>query len=101
MADWYGSARSNYFRVKDVEKFRELCSRWDITFICKTENINGVERENPDLVGFLCEGDFGGLPGYRCEKGDSEDAPEKKYEFEDFLHACTSFPRFLQRVRSL
>lgn len=86
MADWYGSARSNYFRVKDVEKFRELCSRWSITFIRKTENVNGVETENPDLVGFLCEGDFGGLPGYRYEKGDGEDAPEKEYEFEDFLH---------------
>ncbi len=86
MADWYGSARSNYFRVKDVERFRELCSRWNITFIRKTENVNGVETEHPDLVGFLCEGDSGGLPGYRYEKGEGEDAPEKEYEFEDFLH---------------
>jgi hypothetical protein len=86
MADWYGSARSNYFRVKDIKGFRELCSRWDIECIHKTVKINGYTVETPDTVGFLCNGDFGGLPSYRCEKGDGEDAPEKEYEFEDFLH---------------
>jgi hypothetical protein len=73
MADWYGTARSNYFRVKDVDAFRKLCKLWNITFI--------IDGSNPARVGFLCHNNNGGLPDYRYE--DSESGEE--FDFDDFL----------------
>lgn len=54
MANYYGNARSNYFKVKDVEAFKK-------EFIDK---INGLEFiENNVGVGFLVtENDCGGIP---------------------------------------
>lgn len=72
MADWYGSARSNYFRVKDVDAFRKLCKLWNITLI--------TDESNPARVGFLRNNNNGGLPDYRY---DSESGEE--FDFEDFL----------------
>jgi len=54
MANWYGTARSNYFRVKDTEAFKA----W----------VNAM----PDLIllekdgkfGFYAEGDSGGFPSW-------------------------------------
>jgi hypothetical protein len=66
MADWYGFCRSNYFRVRDLERFKEFCKKWNLTFIEKVGEPKG-------LVGFLIEeGDgFGGMPsGYHDEKLD-------------------------------
>jgi len=80
MADWSGSSRSNYFRVKDVEKFKKLCSLWGVDFIRDTEYTNGVETESPDLVGFTCES---GLPSYRSE-AISEDTGHE-FDFDGFL----------------
>ncbi len=53
MADWHGSARTNYFRVKDRAKFEEC--------------INGIEgleviEDGDGRVGLLSEGEFGGWP---------------------------------------
>ncbi len=75
MADWYGSARSNYFRVKDIDAFRKLCKIWNITPI--------TDEKSPVRVGFLCDSNFsnGGLPDYRYE--DSENGEE--FDFDDFL----------------
>ena len=66
MADWIGSARSNYFKVKDIERYKAFCDIWDV----KPFTEDGS-------VGFLCEG---GLPSFR------EDDDGKKYEFDDFLN---------------
>ncbi len=84
MANWYGSARSNYFRVKDITKFEELCRRWNVTFIRK--------EGKPDLVGFLCDGSPGGLPNYRYEEPQSEeeDTVLKEHDFDDFLKELSS-----------
>lgn len=30
MANYYQHARSNYFRVKNPEEFREFCERWEV-----------------------------------------------------------------------
>jgi hypothetical protein len=76
MADWYGSARSNYFRVKDVPKFVEFCKRWGIEPIYQKDG-----GKNP--VGFLCDkyGD-GSLPaGFT----DTIDGKEVDLTFGDFL----------------
>jgi hypothetical protein len=77
MADWYGSARSNYFRVKDLKAFQELCSRWGVSFMTKSES-------EPELVGFVCETEFGGLPSHIFEEVVGTDEL-KEYEFDDFL----------------
>lgn len=67
MSQWYGNARSNYFRVKDKEKFKELCNSWFLSFI-----------EEDNKVGFLCDGDNGGLPSYKYES-------DVELNFDDFL----------------
>lgn len=33
MANFYGSGRTNYVKVKDKDKFKELCEKYDFTFI--------------------------------------------------------------------
>jgi hypothetical protein len=35
MADWYGHARTNYFKVKDQEKFSEFCDTFCVEMIEK------------------------------------------------------------------
>jgi hypothetical protein len=76
MADWYGCARSNYFRVKDVPKFVEFCERWSIAPIYQKD-----DGKNP--VGFLCEEDGNGsLPtGFT----DTVDGKVVELTFGDFL----------------
>jgi len=56
MSNYYGAARSNYFAVKDKERFKEFCDRWNVEFI--------EHKENPELVGFLCYDNDGCLPTY-------------------------------------
>jgi len=53
MANYYAKARSNYFKVKDKEKFEDFCNRL---------NVEMIERE--DQVGFICtlDPDCGSLP---------------------------------------
>jgi len=79
MADWYGHARSNYFRVKDQDAFADLCEKWNVTFI--------IDKDNPELVGFICETDSGSLPNYRCEEHEDLEGniQEFDYDFDDFL----------------
>jgi len=83
MADWYGHARSNYFRVKDQNAFADLCEKWNVTFV--------TDKNNPELVGFICESDFGNLPNYRCEEHEDIKGEIRKfeYDFDDFLEDLT------------
>ena len=54
MANYYGTSRSNYFKVKNKEKFKELCAVLDVEMI-----------ERDDLVGFICShSEDGSLPSY-------------------------------------
>jgi hypothetical protein len=76
MADWYGNARSNYFGVKDKEKFKELCNRWDIQPI---ENQKGQ-------VGFMGNDCNGALPSYLEE----DEAGEIVKEFDDFVQELST-----------
>jgi len=65
MSDWYGTSRSNYFMVKDVDKFKTLCARWGVEFIEK-DAASG-------FVGFLGMSEYGGLPSCRLEKDKDTD----------------------------
>ena len=59
MANWYGKARTNYFRVKDVEAFRE-------TKAFKNLEVEVIDKDG--MVGLLAEGEFGDFPsGYHDE----------------------------------
>jgi hypothetical protein len=52
MADWYGSARSNYFHVKDRNKFDEWAAAIDLD----------VVEDKEGRVGLLADSDPGGWP---------------------------------------
>ena len=57
MADWYGSARSNYFRVKDIGKFRD----W-VKSIPGLVLMESALADKIGLVGIYSEDFFGGWP---------------------------------------
>jgi len=107
MADWYGSSRSNYFKVKDVEKFKEFLDKWWVQFIeherevtcpgcvkCLGGNPNNKCKHylkryagecegykvKQNLVGFLGDNDKGGLPSFY-----EDEKTGKEYDFDDFL----------------
>jgi hypothetical protein len=62
MANWYGAARSNYFRVKDAEAFEADMAKYDVELWSKDEN--------PDLLAMSAagdDGDDGDWPSYDSE----------------------------------
>lgn len=59
MANWYGKARTNYFRVKDVEAFRETFKDLEVEVIT-----------DKDMVGLLAEGEFGDFPSGHHDEND-------------------------------
>jgi len=91
MANWYGSARSNYFKVKDIDKYKDFLMKWGGELIEKEFEINmekcqkcldkkidkacehyvkrvvdkcdGIKVKQ-QLVGFLGSEDSGSLPNY-------------------------------------
>lgn len=64
MANWTGSARSNYFRVKDEQAFREALSALDIT----------VSTNDERKVCLLSQDEYGGWPNWiTAETIDEED----------------------------
>jgi hypothetical protein len=52
MANWYGTCRSNYFRVKDVDAFTAMLGEFEATLITDSEG----------RVGFVSDNEFGGVP---------------------------------------
>jgi hypothetical protein len=73
MANYYGSSRSNYFKVKDVDKFKDfLNSMYDMEFI---DDGNG-------RVGFLVTGEGGSIP---CEIWDKEQDEYVDLDFDKLL----------------
>ena len=59
MSDWYGSARTYYFRVKDETKFR----KW-------AESIGGLEvvTDKEGRISLLSHGEYGGWPTREMEE---------------------------------
>ena len=64
MADWNGTCRSNYFRVKDENAFLEMLELFDAHHIKKQ-----VGEET--LHGFYSEDEYGAIP-QSCLEGDDE-----------------------------
>ena len=65
MANYYATCRANYFKVKNIKKFKEFCDVHELHFI------NGKTRTDKDLqdkVSFYVAGGDGNLPmGYSTE----------------------------------
>ena len=61
MANWYGSARSNYIRVKDREAFLEWAA--------SLPDVEVVDRD--ERFALLVTGD-GSWPSFRCDREDEE-----------------------------
>ena len=79
MADWYGSARSNYFRVRNIEAFKKLCERWNAQFWEEGKYDEKTKtNKKTGRVAFSGEDDHGGLPYYRSEEVKLGDLPPKK-----------------------
>lgn len=79
MANYEASARTNYFRVTDEEKYNELFENlvgdeWEVEDFTKTEN--GVI-----LHGF---GSFGSID-YRVPNDDADEDFDDDYDFDQFL----------------
>lgn len=75
MADWFGSARSNYFRVKDEKKFREWASSCGLTVASSKDPyrmvLNDAKPEDEPLFAVYPDdsSDFGGWPSQRFVEG--------------------------------
>jgi hypothetical protein len=67
MANWYGSARSNYVRVKDRETFMDWAQ--------SLPDVEIVEQEG--TFALLATGECGGWPSFRSrdDREDQEDEP--------------------------
>jgi hypothetical protein len=73
MANYYGKSRSNYFKVKDVDKFKNfLNSMYDMEFI----------EDGQGRVGFLVTGEGGSIP---CEIWDEESDEYVDLDFDALL----------------
>jgi hypothetical protein len=72
MANYYGTSRSNYFRVKDIDAFREWCSDLELHMI----------EEPNDRVGFYVENESGSLPCYRCYEDEDGEWVDEDVDFE-------------------
>lgn len=68
MADYYASARSNYFRVKNKQEFIDWCVSLELGSIFKTD-----EKTNDELCGFLVKSEFGSVPHCRIEGEECKD----------------------------
>lgn len=81
MANWYGSARSNYFHVKDVDAFKE----W-------VDALSGCEviADDEGRWGFLVKSEDGGLPSNRYDEKNDDDVdgryPDGMRSRETSLH---------------
>jgi len=83
MANYYGNGRSNYVKVKDVEKFKELCDTYGVTFYDV-----GKPGDKNYQVGFGCEDNEGGdLNSYSYDEktGDETELPDPMIEFSKLL----------------
>jgi hypothetical protein len=63
MANWYGHARTNYFRVKDQEAF----AQW-----AKSRGNLEVIRDAEGRVGLLSDHEYGGWPDFKYDEATDE-----------------------------
>ena len=76
MADWYGTARSNYVKIKDMDGLKAAIEPFPIS-------ISKGDDENEGKVCFLSDdGDSGGWPGHAYDEDDNE------IEFDPAVQIC-------------
>jgi len=77
MANYVSKVRSNYFRVKDAQAFREFISGLGLKPVSKCLNNDGEETEveGEELYGFLDEDGEVGIPNYDPETEKDIDFP--------------------------
>ena len=68
MANYYGFARSNYFKVKDDKAFENFCKKWELSHITDDDPHDGGSA---DLHGFLVENESG-IPSAYLDKESGE-----------------------------
>lgn len=71
MADWYGAARSNYFKVKDLDAFKAALAAKGMTDTLKI----ATDDNQPGKIALLSEDDKGGWPSSYYDE-DEDDFPE-------------------------
>jgi hypothetical protein len=74
MANYYESARSNYFLVKDIEEFKKVADT-----ISGVELVSQPDKEGNTLVALIGDGEF--WPNYL----ESEDGDELEIEWEEIF----------------
>jgi hypothetical protein len=75
MANYYGSSRSNYFKVKDNGKFEEFIDSMSLELI----------EDNVGRVGFLVNDESGGIPYERYDE-ETDDYVEVDFDKELASH---------------
>lgn len=88
MADWFGSARSNYVRVKDMDGLKAALEPWEIDIQPDDED----PAKDPAKVCFMSENQFGGWPSTTEIEVDDPDDPDgiicEEVEFDPAVHIC-------------
>ena len=85
MANYCCAIRTNYFRVKDEEKFRELMSR-----VYGSEDEVSLFEEVFDNQKFFGFGLYGSIAGL-CNENEDEDVDDDDYDaFIDALQRCVA-----------
>jgi hypothetical protein len=70
MANFYGTGRSNYFKVKDLDKFKQLLSDADCQLLIQRgKSLDEITEEDP--VGFAARSE-GGEPYLHDEETDEQ-----------------------------
>lgn len=69
MADFIGCARTNYFKVKDMDAFKAILSR----IVSEDEIEFFTSDENPELVGFGCSAPIYGILPKDCKREEDVD----------------------------
>lgn len=68
--DYYGTGRTNYFKVKDVEAFKKWVSSFGGQFITKETRVKGKQIEHPELVGIILDNSVPDMKHTSAEEGD-------------------------------
>lgn len=76
MANWYGTSRSNAFRVKDLEAFKKALEPWEIE----------VAERGDGRVALFPTTEDGDFPGIRYGDPDEDGfETEKEFSFEEYV----------------
>ena len=87
MANYYAKTRTNYFRVKDAEKFKEYMNTRIGVNEDKIELWEKVMPDGTKLYGFGC---YGNILGEKVNQ-ESEDIEELEYDYDDFCNSLAEF----------